>query len=156
MPGYWAIGRGAYAAISALAARRHTLTYALAPTIYHVCEAKFSAESVPEVGEQTFVQVHDQRRRTLYVDNEMLSQLRRDWALVGKPRPANEAYGRVHGWMKTKDDAWQDPGASPSTAQTAMTTQLPAATRSAENDQTTSVDQTEPSSRPSTPADASS
>lgn len=53
--GYWAIGSGADLALGTLAARRHSFRYDTATALYSLLEARFVAESDPNVGRgQTF------------------------------------------------------------------------------------------------------
>jgi len=55
--GFWAIGCGETAALGSLFNAGHNMFEDGPSTLYRMCEAKFVAESVPAVGEQTIVQV---------------------------------------------------------------------------------------------------
>jgi len=80
-PGYWAIGSGAYAALSTLAARKQSRLRFLPETIYNVCEAKCAAETAVGVGRDTYVTIHDGGRWTALQDNG-LAELRQEWERV--------------------------------------------------------------------------
>jgi hypothetical protein len=103
-PGYWAIGSGAYAALSSLAMRKQSVLAPLAHTIYHVCEAKFFAESAIGVGRDTYVTIHNRARWTALDDSE-LDAIRKEWERVGKPQVPRKALPRIARWLATHE-AW--------------------------------------------------
>ena len=57
--GYWAIGSGAYMALSRLATRQQTSLVSTEEAIYNVCEAKVAAQTALGVGKSTLVYVLD-------------------------------------------------------------------------------------------------
>lgn len=105
--GYWAIGSGAYLALSSLATRRQNLRHELAPMIYNVCEAKFAAESAIGVGRETFVTIHRDNETWTTMEGRDLGAIRRHWNRVGKPRPANRATTHINHWLDA-DANWHD------------------------------------------------
>jgi hypothetical protein len=54
-PGYWAIGNGAFAAMSMLGFLRQSVVVGLPQTYYNVCAAKFMAENASDVGQYSFM-----------------------------------------------------------------------------------------------------
>jgi hypothetical protein len=99
--GYWAIGSGAYLALSALAVRRQHTGVMIADMIYNVCEAKFAAESAAGVGKDTFVCAYRPDGTWATLSPEQLAAMRSEWEQVGKPRPAKTARNMNSEWIKT-------------------------------------------------------
>jgi hypothetical protein len=103
-PGYWAIGSGAYAALSALAVRRQSRLRLLPETIYNVCEAKFAAEFAVGVGRETYVTVHKSDRTTALTLDEVTA-VRSEWENVGRPREPVGVLPSLLSWMR-QDSRW--------------------------------------------------
>ena len=86
--GYASIGVGAYSAVSMLL--HHSVNYEmeLARVLYHVCEAKFMAESAPGVGKHTVVKIATSTGRmdAYEASTELIGGIRTAWEREGKPR----------------------------------------------------------------------
>jgi hypothetical protein len=86
-PGFWAIGSGAPSALSTLYFHSFSSDIILLPTaIYHICEAKFMAESALGVGSQTFAFVVHPSGEAKTIDHSLMAQIRNAWELYGKAK----------------------------------------------------------------------
>jgi hypothetical protein len=84
-PGFWAIGSGAPSALSMLFFHSFTSDLISLPTaIYHICEAKFMAESALGVGSQTFAFVVHPSGEAKTIDYSLMAQIRNAWDLYGR------------------------------------------------------------------------
>lgn len=87
--GWASIGSGAYSAISTLL--HHSVNYEmeLARVLYHVCEAKFMAESAGGVGKHTVVKVLNAAtpvKAPSELSEDFIAAIRSDWEKEGMPR----------------------------------------------------------------------
>ena len=137
MPGYWAIGKGSLLALSWLASRRHSRFHSMAMGIYHLCEAKFSAEGASDVGKETFVVVHskDRKWKSAEKDRDPLGVIRVAWEEHGRPAVPNDVAVKVHQWPKSEDGWLPKPSVvMPSASQTLNSSSSQAGEASAETD----------------------
>lgn len=102
MPGYWAIGTGAYLALSTLAGRQHSFLSRLPTVVYDVCEAKFAAESAFGVGRETFVTITDPARRWRVFEPTQIQMVRGQCEKLKPPR-SNEALIAIKAWADVDD-----------------------------------------------------
>lgn len=87
--GFWAIGSGAFSALSALFFHSMRFDMPLAKVLYHVCEAKFMAESAFGVGKHTTVRIvtcDSEVSDTNELKEEMIENIRNAWQGDGRPR----------------------------------------------------------------------
>ena len=89
-PGFWAIGSGAYSALSMLFFRQQNVLTELPETFYHACEAKFMAESAIGVGKATFPYVLIPGQDPLRFDPGLIFQVRAAWEIKAKPKMPTE------------------------------------------------------------------
>jgi hypothetical protein len=113
--GFWAIGTGWYLALSALAMRGQCSRFQTLKTVYHVCEAKFLAESAVGVGKETFVCVHRKDRSWAAVTDDHLANIRREWLRIGKPRETRTAERLLRHWEQAAK-WWDAPSDSKETS----------------------------------------
>lgn len=145
VPGYWAIGKGSFLALSWLAARRHSRFTPLPKSVYQLCEAKFCAEGASDVGEHTFVVVHksDRSWKSMDTNDPMMATIRTAWETSGRPPVPKEPLIEVLKWCRAADGWEHDEGdvdkATPSTSQTADSSS-PVVEESAPRDEKSSVD----------------
>jgi hypothetical protein len=86
-PGYWAIGSGAYLAFSALLSRRQNTLTTVVGTVYHACEAKFSAEHALGVGKtETFVVIKYTDGLCQSISNEDIAQIKAKLEAEAQPK----------------------------------------------------------------------
>jgi hypothetical protein len=99
--GYWAIGSGAWSALSSLAFRKYHRSLEFSEAVYQILEAKFMADTaVPTVGKSTFTLII-MDGKIGYIDD--VERVREIWLSEGQPRtPTNLAarmppisFGRV-------------------------------------------------------------
>ncbi len=85
--GFWAIGSGQNSALSSLFFHEYNRLRGPCAAIYHVCEAKFMAETAFGVGKiPTFVSIHHSGNRRAYVLEHSISDIRKSWKENGCPR----------------------------------------------------------------------
>jgi hypothetical protein len=84
--GFWAIGSGASNALASLMFHGHKRAAPHGLGLYHVCEAKFMAESAIGVGDTTVLGVFRSDGKMGYLSNEQISLVRKEWDRKGKPR----------------------------------------------------------------------
>jgi hypothetical protein len=89
--GYEAIGTGAYNALAILMHHSVNQEMKLAQVLYHVCEAKFMAESADGVGRHTHVKVARGVNKTdpYELSGQFIDLIRETWEKDGKPRLPN-------------------------------------------------------------------
>jgi hypothetical protein len=102
MCGYEAIGTGSYSALAALMHHSVNQEMGLARVLYHVCEAKFMAESADGVGKTTHVKVAWGKTK---MDASELSQgfiagLRNAWEKEGRPRVPSGLLAEIDGHIR--------------------------------------------------------
>jgi hypothetical protein len=86
-PGFWAIGSGTNSALSTLFFHRYNQVTDMPLALYHVCEAKFMAESAMGVGLTTFAFVMRPSDTNInLVDHDLMKDIRRAWNEYGKAR----------------------------------------------------------------------
>lgn len=117
--GYWAIGSGAYLALSSLAARNHSWRMHTHTALYNLCEAKFAAESAVGVGKETVAVVIHPDWQWTFVDESLLKYIRKEWTRVGRPRPATSARAKVLEWLQ---QAQKHPAGQPPSKPTSSST----------------------------------
>ena len=85
--GYWAIGGGSSASISALFALNYLPFSSLGENIYKLCAAKFSGETASGVGEKTVAMAlrYGKKFRGIYHEDE-ISTIKKKWEKEGKPK----------------------------------------------------------------------
>jgi len=83
-PGFWAIGSGATSALSTLFFHRFIPGIQLARGIYHVCEAKFMAESALGVGSRTSVLIIHNSGDLELMDSRLVEEIKNAWKREGK------------------------------------------------------------------------
>lgn len=79
LPGFWAIGSGATAALGSLFNSGHTRYKNTHSALYNLCSAKFAAESATGVGKGTAVGVFYQDRRFAVMMGSELDPIRKLW-----------------------------------------------------------------------------
>lgn len=85
--GYWAIGSGAWSAISSLAFRGFHLDLPFAEALYQVLEAKFMADTAaPTVGKGTYTLVIRRDGQIGRVEGQEVERVRQMWLAEGQPR----------------------------------------------------------------------
>ena len=85
-PGFYAIGSGEFSALSTLVFHRFKSGMQLARGIYHVCEAKFMAESAVGVGSPTNALIIHNSGDLELVDSRLIEEIKDAWTLEGKAR----------------------------------------------------------------------
>jgi hypothetical protein len=98
-----AIGSGANAAISTLF--HHSVNHEMdrARVLYHVCEAKFMAESAVGVGKHTVVKVVGGQfgaSDPYQLSEEFISGIRTSWEQEGKPRIPSKLTGEIESLLR--------------------------------------------------------
>jgi 20S proteasome alpha/beta subunit len=102
--GWASIGNGAYSAISMLLFHSVSYDMELARVIYHVCEAKFMAESAPGVGKHTVVKVMKPDMLVATpseLSSDCISKIRDEWESQGKPRIPTSALDGIREILET-------------------------------------------------------
>ena len=84
--GFWSIGSGAHSALSSLMFHGHQASTPHGLGLYHVCEAKFMAESAMGVGKTTVVAVFKNDGSMGYLSQQNVARIRAVWEKKGKPR----------------------------------------------------------------------
>jgi 20S proteasome alpha/beta subunit len=87
--GWASIGSGAYSAIGTLLYHSVNYEMQLARVLYHVCEAKFMAESAPGVGKHTVVKILNSTmpvKQPSELSEDFIAKIRNDWEREGRPR----------------------------------------------------------------------
>lgn len=99
--GYAAIGSGAFGAISSLLFQSLNYEMELAKVLYHVCEAKFMAESAIGVGRHTHVKVAKSggRMDPYELSDQLMTAIRGDWEEYGKPRVPQGTIERLRHYL---------------------------------------------------------
>jgi Proteasome subunit len=85
-PGFWAIGSGASSALSTLFFHRVITGIRLEKAIYHVCEAKFMAESALGVGVTTCVVIFHKPDEVELLDEDLVDEIKKTWTREGQAR----------------------------------------------------------------------
>ncbi len=85
-PGFWAIGSGATSALSVMFFHGFNVYTPLPQAIYHVCEAKFMAESATGVGSATFVFVVHPSQNVEAIDQQLIEEIKTAWKKEGKAK----------------------------------------------------------------------
>jgi hypothetical protein len=85
-PGCWAIGSGQQSALSSLFFHSYNRLHDYKSAIYHVCEAKFMAETAIGVGKKTFLSMYRLHYPRLYTTESSIEEIRKAWETDGKPR----------------------------------------------------------------------
>jgi hypothetical protein len=94
--GYWAIGSGAWSALSSLAFRKFHLDLPFPEALYQVLEAKFMADTaVPTVGQGTYTLVIRRDGRIGQVEGDEVERVRQIWRGEGQPRTPSDLSGRM-------------------------------------------------------------
>jgi len=89
LAGWASIGSGAFSAISTLLHHSVNHEMELARVLYHVCEAKFMAESAQGVGRHTVVKVLNATtpiQAPSELSEDFIATIRSDWEKEGRPR----------------------------------------------------------------------
>jgi len=105
--GFWAIGSGASSAIASLMFHGHQTAASRGLALYHVCEAKFMAESAMGVGDSSIVAVFRNDGSMGYLSQENLARVKKLWERHGKPRIPKGIAEEIPGALK-----WVAPGHS--------------------------------------------
>jgi len=84
--GYWAIGSGAYTALSAMLFHSVNWQDSAASVMYHVLEAKFMAESADGVGKHTLLNISGADGPPTALTEAGIENIRKVWAQSGRPR----------------------------------------------------------------------
>lgn len=85
--GYWAIGSGAWSALSSLAFRKFHLDLAFPEALYQLLEAKFMADAaVPTVGHDTYTLVIRRDGGIGQIEGSAVEGVRDIWKGEGQPR----------------------------------------------------------------------
>lgn len=96
--GFWAIGSGAQSALGILFFHSVRGDLPLSRVLYHICEAKFMAESAIGVGRHTTVRVltHDSKEWDhSELTEDLIDNIRRVWEFEGKPRVPQLAISKL-------------------------------------------------------------
>ncbi len=112
--GMWAIGSGAHAALSSLAFQKDSGNYresSMEQVIYHVCEAKFMAESSGDVGrDSTILLVLMKDKSTKWIPPSIInSKIKAAWKKEGAPRIPENICGDI-GKVVLSFDEWEARG----------------------------------------------
>jgi len=86
IPGFHAIGAGYFSALSTLYFHRFKPGLQLARGIYHICEAKFMAESAVGVGSATNVFIIHKSGALELIDSQLVEEIRNAWMQEGRAR----------------------------------------------------------------------
>jgi proteasome subunit B (beta)-like protein len=102
---FTAIGSGGSRALSALSFHSFNATMSLERGIYHVCEAKFMAESAAGVGRSTSVVVmrmNDDRDEVdiTELSDAFIADIRKEWDRDGKPKVPRRAGSLIEAGMQ--------------------------------------------------------
>jgi hypothetical protein len=73
----------------------------LAVALYHVCEAKFMAESSKLVGRETFVAVYEYMQPIKYLPPEGIAEIRTAWEKSGAPRLPKKILSKIEDLLVT-------------------------------------------------------
>jgi 20S proteasome alpha/beta subunit len=93
--GFWAIGEGAYSAISSLAFRQYHRALSREESLYLLLEAKFMAESSPSVGRgTTVIALNVDGGGTIYSEGD-IETVREIWMNDGRPRMPDDLTNRI-------------------------------------------------------------
>lgn len=84
--GFWAIGSGQQSAISILFHHSYSAEKSLEEAIYHICEAKFMAETALGVGKETVLGVLRSNQTGGLFRNDQLEPIRKRWEQEGRPK----------------------------------------------------------------------
>jgi len=96
--GFWAIGSGAMSALGILFFHSVRSDLPLSRVLYHVCEAKFMAESAFGVGKHKTARVltHDSKESdNSELAEELIANIRRAWEHGGAPRVPHPAINKL-------------------------------------------------------------
>jgi len=85
-PGFWAIGSGASSALSTLFFHRLKPGTQLTKAVYHVCEAKFMAESALGVGTRTTVFILHKAGELEALGSRLVEEIKNAWISEGQAR----------------------------------------------------------------------
>jgi hypothetical protein len=95
-PGFWAIGNGAFTAISMLAYLKQAAeATTMRTTVYNVLAAKFLSESASDVGEDTFWFVKRYGCNAFFRKPYLEKNIRRIWNEKGRPSIPDEALQEI-------------------------------------------------------------
>ena len=99
--GYWAIGSGSQSALSSLSFHRYSWwTSGFPLCIYHVCEAKFMAETALGVGPLTIVVAWKSDGKFYFMRSEDVRRVRESWEASGRPKVPEGIEVMVDGLVK--------------------------------------------------------
>ncbi|MGI8772233.1 MAG: hypothetical protein ACR2JE_12450 [Acidobacteriaceae bacterium] len=85
-PGFCAIGAGAHAANGLLFYLGQSRSRTMPESLFNVCAAKFMAEKIPGVGQQTFLFVQPFGTSVCRHNSNLVRDLRKLWEKSGEPR----------------------------------------------------------------------
>jgi hypothetical protein len=85
-PGFCAIGSGSYAATGMLYYLEQRIDRTVHETIFNVCAAKFMAEKVPGVGQQTHLHIQKQGCNAFVLKSWVIPTIKKEWQERGQPR----------------------------------------------------------------------
>jgi len=104
-PGFWAIGSGRMSALSMLFYRGQRVITSLEQTVYHVCEAKFMAESATDVGKRTFLYIVSppQKNKIVKWDPSIDGSIRSAWEQEGAPKIPNGIIEKIKQTIRYED-----------------------------------------------------
>lgn|ERR1035438_1372909 len=102
MCGYEAIGTGAYNSLATLMHHSVNQEMELARVLYHVCEAKFMAESADGVGRHTHVKVaaSGTKMDAYELSSEFIDSIRNAWEKDGRPHVPSGLIGELECELK--------------------------------------------------------
>lgn len=84
--GFWAIGSGQHSALSILFFHKYNARMPFHEAVYHICEAKFMAESALGVGKDTVLGVLRSDGTGCILRGDELKPIRQLWERKGQPR----------------------------------------------------------------------
>lgn len=107
IPGFSAIGSGLYRAMSSLFYYPYSTYSSEAIAFYHVCEAKFMAESAMGVGSETLVFrfIGNNSYKPLF--DASMESIKQMWRKEGSPRLPSKAEEKMEEILKKNDDLFR-------------------------------------------------
>ena len=98
--GFWSIGSGQHQALASLFGCCYRRYASLETCISQVLCAKFAAESAEGVGESTWLLVYTGEDQSLYLDAEIMQEIKKEWKLL--PRIPASSLPIIKKWINTE------------------------------------------------------
>jgi hypothetical protein len=103
--GFWIIGSGSNLALASLALRKHSPALPTESTVFHVCEAKFAAESAIGIGKTTAAVLMTKQgddTRVGLLGDDVMSAVRLEYERIHRPQSPTAVLPAIRGWLANR------------------------------------------------------